>query len=65
MSIPSEAGCTDKPGMSIISPITGIKKPAPAAISIFPTVIIKSFGHSKSVEKKLSTKKQSLGIYLK
>ena len=40
----SEAGWAGKPGMRMISPVIGIKKPAPAAISISLIVIIKSLG---------------------
>ena len=40
----SEAGCAGNPGMRIMSPVIGIKKPAPEAISISLTVIIKSLG---------------------
>ena len=48
MSIPSEAGCAGKPGILIISPVIGIKKPAPEAISISLTVIVKFLGRPRS-----------------
>ena len=44
MVIFSEAGWAGKPGILIILPVIGIKKPAPAAISISRMVMIKSFG---------------------
>ena len=40
----SEAGWAGSPGILIISPVIGTKNPAPEAISISLTVIIKSFG---------------------
>ena len=45
----SAAGCAGNPGIRIISPVMGIKKPAPAAISISLMVIIKSLGRPKSL----------------
>jgi hypothetical protein len=42
--MPSGADCAGKLGIRIISPVIDIKKPAPEAISIALTVIIKSFG---------------------
>ena len=44
MSILSDEGSSGSPGILIISPVMGIKNPAPAAISISLTVIMKSLG---------------------
>ena len=44
MSMFSDAGCSGRPGMRMISPVIGMMKPAPDAISISRTVTTKSFG---------------------
>ena len=49
ISICSEAGVSGNPGIRMISPVIGTRNPAPAAISISRTVMIKSLGrHSNS-----------------
>ena len=44
MSIFSAAGVAGNPGIRIITPVIGTIKPAPAAISISLTVIVKFLG---------------------
>ena len=41
-------GVLDKPGMSMTSPVSGIKNPAPAETLIPRMVILKFFGRPKS-----------------
>lgn len=49
MSIFSAAGYSGNPGILIISPVIGITKPAPAAISIYRTVTTKSLGRPNNL----------------
>ena len=48
ISICSAAGTSGRPGMRMMSPQIGIRKPAPAAISISRTVNVKSWGRPSS-----------------